>query len=279
MTGVRRFACTQCGACCNRSPEVELSEAAALADIFVFRMLFRVYTLARAFERSRSDTPEIFYQKKRLLSEHAARASSRKAIHDGKPTEVMDYLMISALALDTNLGTCTALSSGRCSIHERRPLTCRTVPLHYARAEGLAERDFDEFVGTPGYRCSTDEHAPVVIDQGLIVDAETKEARWRATAVAETDRKWKEAIVRRMKGSRDPSLPTLQDVHANAPYGAMTTSMRVGWEIASEVGLMSAQEFQALIETQRRTIERELAEGGAASEERQTLQEMAVEYR
>jgi hypothetical protein len=41
-----RFACTSCGQCCNRSPEVELSETLDLADAFVFRLMFRPYELA-----------------------------------------------------------------------------------------------------------------------------------------------------------------------------------------------------------------------------------------
>lgn len=279
MTRIRRFACTQCGACCNRSPEVELSEAAALADVFVFRLMFRLYTLPRAFERSRSDIPEIFYQKKRLLSAHTARLSSRKSVRNGKPAELVDYLMISALALDTSPGACAALSSGRCSIYEHRPLTCRTVPLHYARPEGLAERDLDEFVSTPGYHCDVGEDAPVVLDSGSIIDAATREAHSQAMSCAENDRRWKDAIVRRMKGSRDPSLPSLQEVESNAAFGAMTTSMRIGWEIAVEAGLMSGQECRTLIETQLATIERFLGKNGATRDSRQTLQEMESEYR
>ena len=41
----RHFACTQCGKCCDRAPEVELGEAAALADVFVWQLLFRLYSL------------------------------------------------------------------------------------------------------------------------------------------------------------------------------------------------------------------------------------------
>ena len=69
---VRRFACTQCGACCNRSPEVELSEAAALADLFVFRLMFRIYERPRAFAGylacGRSGSAEAFHE----FPEHGA---------------------------------------------------------------------------------------------------------------------------------------------------------------------------------------------------------------
>lgn len=278
MSSIRRFACTQCGACCNRSPELELSEAAALADVFVFRLMFRMYSLPRAFDRSRSETLQVFYQKKRLISAHAARVSPRKVKRDGKTVEQIDYLMISALALDTASGSCAALANQRCSIHDRRPLTCRTVPLHYARADGLAERDLDDFANTPGYRCDTGESAPVVLESGAIVDKPTLDARSRATAIAEQDRSWKAAIVRRIKSAGDPRLPTLKDIEANAASAAMTTSMCVAWQIAADAGIISAADCKTLVETQLATIGRELGNAPASGEDRETLREMQEEY-
>ena len=176
---VRRFACTSCGACCNRSPEVELSEAAALADVFVFRLMFRLYSLPRTFEsgRSPSESAEIFYQKKRLLAAHAARKYAVMIMRDGRRVEHVQYLMISALALDTRSGACAALSGGRCGIYDRRPLGCRAVPFHYSRADALAESDLDAFVATPGYACETGESAPVVLESGHIVDRITLQTR------------------------------------------------------------------------------------------------------
>ena len=42
---LRRFACTVCGSCCNRGPEMELGEAATLADRFILSLLFKVHSL------------------------------------------------------------------------------------------------------------------------------------------------------------------------------------------------------------------------------------------
>lgn len=279
---VSRFACTLCGACCNRSPEVELSEAAALADVFVFRLMFRLYSLPRTFEsgRSPSETAETFYQKKRLLAAHSARKYPATIMRDGRRVEHMQYLMISALALDTRSGACAALSEGRCRIYDRRPLGCRTVPFHYSRAEALAGRDLDAFVATPGYGCDTGEGAPVVLDHGRIVDRMTLQTRAQALALAKRDLPWKEAIVRRMKASAstESALPSLDEVRANAVFGAMTASMRVGWEIAAEAGLISWELLDALVAEQRATIDRELARGDRKGPEGDTLHEMRGEY-
>jgi Fe-S-cluster containining protein len=279
--GVRRFACTLCGKCCNRSPEVELSEAGALADVFVFRLMFRLYSLPRTFEsgRSPSENAEAFYQKKRLLAAHAARKYSVTIMRDGRRVEHIQYLMISALALDTRSGACAALSDGRCSIYDRRPLGCRTVPFHYSRAEALAERDLDAFVARPGYKCDTGEGAPAVIESGRIVDRMTLQTRAEARTLVRRDLPWKEAIVRRMKpsSSTESTLPTLDEVRANAAYGAMTTSMRVGWEIAAEAGLIPTDECNASIAAQAMLIEHELAAGKCPKDTHETLADMQAE--
>ncbi|HZC38311.1 MAG TPA: YkgJ family cysteine cluster protein [Sphingomicrobium sp.] len=280
--GVRRFACTACGKCCNRSPEVELSEAAALADVFVFRLMFRLYSLPRTFESSRSpyENAETFYQKKRLLAAHAARKYPQKIMQDGHRVERTQYLMISALALDTRSGACAALSDGRCGIYDRRPLGCRTVPFHYSRADALAERDLDAFVATPGYACDAGEGAPVVVESGRIVDRLTLQTREEALALARRDLPWKQAIVRRMKASlsAESPLPSLDEVKANAAFGAMTTSMRVGWEIAAEAGLISTNECKALIAAQAILIEREFVAGKCPKDAHETLADMRGEY-
>ena len=68
------FACTTCGKCCDRSPEVLLSEAADLADTFVFRLMFRLYVLPSSYSArsgrsgGASGSAASFYESKRLLT-------------------------------------------------------------------------------------------------------------------------------------------------------------------------------------------------------------------
>ena len=280
MSGSRRFSCTQCGACCNRSPEVELSEAAALADIFVFRLLFRLCSLPRFPEGGAAGGSELFYQKKRLLAAHAAAKFPRKVRRGGKVVETIQYLMISALAVDTSPGACAALKAARCSIHEKRPYGCRTVPFHYSRPEGLALTDFDKFVATGGYRCDTSEGAAPFLEDGRIVDEDVRQARVSALELAERDRVWKEAIVRQMR-LRDAAreLPTFAEMEENATFAAMTTSMRVGWQIAASSKLMTDEQKRGLVRLQLETIRRELAHFSGSASNAQSLREMAVEYR
>lgn len=284
---VRRFACTQCGKCCNRSPEVGLSEAAALADVFVFRLMFRLYSQPRHLSdylapgRDAANASPIFYETKRLLAAFAARKYPAKARLNGKAVEYTRYLMVSALALDTRPGACRALNGKQCGIYDRRPLSCRSVPFHYSRAEGRAETDLQSFVETPGHRCDAGETAPVVLEDGRIVAPEIKLARSEAFALAQRDRRWSEAIVRQMNAVRLPgrSLPNLQEIEAYAHLGVTTTSMRVAWQIAADIGLITRGECDRLIKLQFDVIGQELAERGCSQDARQTLTGMQAEYR
>jgi Fe-S-cluster containining protein len=272
-----RFACTQCGQCCGRSPEVELSEAAALAAVFVFRLMFRLYRLPWGLGGS-----EAFFQKKRLLAGYAARKRSLKTRVGGRVVEETEYLIISALTLDTGAGACGALEeAGRCGIYTRRPSACRTVPFHYTGVEAAAESELTAFMATPGYRCDAGDGAPVVLEGGRIVDPEMGQARVEALAAAERDAPWKQAIVRRMKTGQPGGLPlpTMQQVEASAARGALTTSMRAAWQVAIDMGLMEADACKALLRAQLATIERELTVGRCAVDARQTLTEMRTEYR
>jgi Fe-S-cluster containining protein len=275
-----RFACTSCGACCNRSPEVQLSEAAALSDIFVFRLMFRLYELPRApAGRQTAESAAAFHESKRLLSTFAARTSRATRRRSGAAGEHRKYLLISALTLDTRTGACAALEAGRCAIYERRPLACRTLPFHYSRPEASALRDLEAFVRTPGHACDTGAQAAVVLDRGRIVDPASLQARSDALALRGRDGDWHDSILRRVKKGFDPSLPSLAEIEANSAFGATTTSMRLAWLIAAETKLIAMERHDGLVRAQAELIDRELASGRCGPDARETLVAMRSEYR
>ena len=284
--GDRRFACTQCSACCNRSPEVLLSEAAGLSDLFVFRLMFRLYELPRtlaghlASEGPAGGSAEAFYETKRLLAAFSVGKHISKRRQNGRCFEYSTYLTISALSLDTDSGRCTALAGGRCGIYDRRPLACRTVPFHYSRPEASAPKQLSAFVESPGYACDTSVEAPLVLEAGRLVDSRSLQARQDALDLAARDRPWAQAILKRVRnGSRSYGLPSLPEIEANAAFGATTTSMRGGWRIGVEAGLVGPDAYSRLIATQAEVIDRELRTVRCAPAARQTLVDMRAEYR
>ncbi len=280
--GRRHFRCTQCGACCNRAPEAGLSEAAPLSDRFIFRLMFRLYRFPKnASDRGpNSASKKTFLEQKQQVAQFAARKNSAITKSNGKSVDCDQYLVLSALPLDTSPGRCAALHDGACGIYERRPLSCQTVPAHYSRAEALAERDFDAFTGRPSYQCDTSPSAEILLEDGRIVNRDIVEARARAVALALSEQAWNSAILRRMTPNSDEqaSLPSFKEIEANASRGAMTTSMRVAWQIARDSSLLDTTDYLKTLLDQLRLIEKEIAVARASRDDLRTLAQMRAEY-
>ena len=231
-----------------------MSEAAGLADVFQFHLMFRLYRLPDKLsdylatgERGPNAAAD-YFGRKRMLSTFAARKYPMKLTRDGKAVAYTRYLMLSAIAEDIGSGACSALRGSLCGIRERRPLSCRSAPLHYSRPEVTAERDLAAFAATPGFRCDTSEKAPVVLRDGRVVDEEMAAARTAAVEIARRDRRWSAAIVDRL----GKELPSLDEIEANTSVAATTVPMTVAWTIARDAGLISRAECDRLAALQRR---------------------------
>jgi Fe-S-cluster containining protein len=222
-----------------------------------------------------------FLEQRRHIEQFAARKTSAKIKSKGKSVDCDQYLVISAIPLDIPPRSCAALRDGRCGIYERRPLSCRTVPAHYSRAEALAERDFDEFTQRPGYRCDTDLGSEIILDDGRIVKRDIVDARSRAIDLAISGQAWNAAILERMTSSAEEqaSLPSLKEIQDNASHGAMTTSMRVAWQIARDSDLLDTTGYLKALHNQLRLIEREIVIARASRADLEILTQMQVEYK
>lgn len=270
VTGLeRRFACTQCGACCNRAPELELGECAAYAGTFVLRLMMRIYSLPRSVADHVSELPREqalaeYFESKRLLGAFSAASWPAKVRRGDRVVEYVQYLSLSVLPLDLGLGTCSALSGPDCTIYEARPLSCRSVPLHYSRPAAAAARDLDAFTATPGFHCATGADAALVISDGEIVDAPMHVARSDALAQATRDTKLKAALVKAMKAGQH-GLPSPREVEAQAAQGALTASMQGAWKAAEAAGLSEPGAARDLIAAQDSLIARELGRPGLAA--------------
>lgn len=283
MTGLdRHFACTQCGACCNRAPELELGEAEHYADTFVLQLLMRIYSLPRVLVDYQTDLPHElasaeYYETKRLLSQFAATSWPIKARREGQTIDYVQYLSLSVLPLDLGAGTCPALNGARCSIYERRPLSCRSVPLHYSRPEAAAARALDAFTDTPGFLCATDTKAALIIANGKIVDRAIVDARAAATAQVTGDGAWKMALVKAMKAGPF-GLPSPRTVEANAAQGALTASMQGAWRVAEAAGKIKPGATNRLLTAQVKLIEQELERPGLNAQSGTCLADLHLEY-
>jgi len=268
QSGARRFACTSCGRCCNRGPEMELSEATALAGTFVTSLLFRVHSLPAS---DRSGWAKQWWDKsgsripiRPALEEarrHLGHFASRKRADKLRDRQL--FLDISAIVDDDGEGRCPALIGNLCGIYETRPITCRTVPMHYSRAPSTLQNGLDQFTSTSGYECDTGPAAPIILDGNRVVDDAIGTSRDQAIATAKADRTWKDRIVAFIDdGDRAArvGLPSFEAIlaHSDSGYATMLP-MIVAWRVAAIEGIISPEQFEEVCRQQAALIKGRIA--------------------
>jgi Fe-S-cluster containining protein len=188
---------------------------------------------------------------------------------------------MSAMTIDRKDGRCPALIDKRCGIYELRPLSCRTVPLHFSKSLSLLAPTLDNFVRIPGYMCDTSTNAPVILDGGRILDPSIQQARDDALKLAEADRNWKKAILSLMddaNAAQAAGLPSYEQVlrNSDAGYGG-SVSMLVAWRVARNVGIIPPRLFEEICDKQAALL-RSAIERGAKLDLAARLVQMLSEY-
>jgi len=247
---------------------MELSEATALAGRFILSVIFKVHSLpisersagAAAWWRnqgSRIPLRPALEEERRHLSLFASRRRSERR------GDRQIFLTISAIADDDGRGRCPALDGNRCSIYDVRPLTCRTVPMHYSRPPSVLRDYLDRFASTPEYGCDVTQTAPTVLDGNRIVDPTIRHLRDEAIRIAREERAWKDRMLLLMddaEQARAAQLPTYDAVLTQSDNGYATLlPMAVAWRVARKQGLISAEMFEDLCRKQASLIKAEMA--------------------
>lgn len=146
MAGERHFACTACGKCCHGLLPLTLADADAHADRFPLGVM---WTPVRPNQRS---------------FELTARLGAKVRLRDRRTIAVR----ITAVAYMPQALPCPALGAdGLCSIHERKPARCRTMPFfpYVEEAEQAAH-----LVPRKGWDCDVSQAAPILFRDRNIVD-------------------------------------------------------------------------------------------------------------
>lgn len=257
------FACTECGKCCAEAPEMSLIEAIDLGDVFVPALSYKLTRLPK-------DDNEAGFASIRVHSdfegmsarEFVACVRESLAVVAGTPLTGEQgwdsFVALTARAWHYPRVGCPALVGKRCSVHERRPATCRTVPVRYDVPDSLLVRAFHATV-TRGkaapdpYECDTSSAAPVFIEGGKLKDeAYAKDrARGQEAAMAEKDLA--------AKVLTSPYLPPLQEVVDRLrKAGPFSTSFHAVVMHAHELGKLDKAKTLTFARAQRKLLAREV---------------------
>jgi Fe-S-cluster containining protein len=248
---------------------MELGEATRLADRFVTSLLFRVHSLPTSERSSWAGTWWGARQSRIPLrpaldeaQRHLGAFTSRRRVDKARDRQIL--LEISAIVDDGGAGRCPALQGNLCGIYDRRPLSCRTVPMHYSRAPSTLQAYLDRFTATPGYACDTGPSAPVIVDGNKVADPRIAEHRNEAVALAKADRGWKQAMVALMEDEPRASaagLPSHEAVLRASDDGYATMlPMIVAWRVARRAGLLTEDQFKWICTQQAGLIRARLAQ-------------------
>lgn len=266
MPNERHFACTMCGKCCNRSPEVELAETLDLSSDFVFWLCFSVSELPLSIKDWQREFGKrvptqrdlaIFNARRRSLEQRSAiRFTSRSDVrHENK--RVRKYIRISALAFDLEPGRCDKLINRECSLYNRRPHTCKTVPMSYHLPELELEHELDKFTGMEGFECDTSTSAEAVLQDSRIVSNRFALDRAAAQAKALKDESWHNEIAKRIAQRSDQTgeLPSLDEIKESSPWKVLLVPIDVAWQVGREIGIIDEICYRHALESQTSLIE------------------------
>lgn len=274
------FACTACGKCCTESPEMTVLEAVRLGDVFVPALVYRLTSLPKddneAAFASLSPHRHFRGMDGRELVARLRESSAVKSAGAVVSEAGWDH-HVSITARPWTYATlwCTALDAEhrRCTIHERRPHTCRTVPIRYDVPAGLLVRAFRGVLGDgQGFECDVSDAAPVLLRDGECVDPEYAAARKEGfdAAVAEKE------LCGRLLTS--PILPPFKDVYAALRRGQLlSVSFHGAVATAHDMGLLDNAAVRTFAAAQIARLEREIA--SALARRKKEDREVTQRYR
>jgi Fe-S-cluster containining protein len=259
-----RFACTACGKCCTEPPEMTVLEAAKLGDVFVPALVYRLTSLPRDDNEAAfaSLAPHEHFKDmdgrelvRRLRESTAVRAAGAVVTEAGWD----HHVSITARPWTYEPRGCPALRAKECSIHTRRPHTCRTVPIRYDVPAGLLVRAFRGVVdvgraSSDPFECDVSENAPVLLRDGAVVDADYAKAREVGEAAALAEKTLAEKVL------AYPLLPPLREIYPQLRRAkVISISFHGALAAAHDLRMIDDATLETFLTAQLALIDREIS--------------------
>ena len=259
-------------------------EATRFGDVFVPALVYRLTSLPKddneAAYASLSPHRHFKGMEGRALVERLRESSAVKSAGAVVTDAGWDHhISLTARAWTYETPFCPALAADhkQCTIHERRPHTCRTVPIRYDVPAGLLVRAFRGVVdegraSKDPFECDVSDGAPVLLRDGDVVDAEYAKARAAGldAAVAE-----KELCARILSS---PLLPPLRDVFAMLRRGQLlSVSFHGALLAARDLNLLDDPAVRTFAAAQATLLEREIE--GALARRNKTERDITNRFR
>jgi Putative zinc- or iron-chelating domain len=259
-------------------------EATRLGDVFVPSIVYRLTSLPKDDNEAAfaSLSPHRHFKDMdgrelvtRLRESSAVRSAGGVVNEPGWE----HHISVTARAWTYTEGWCPALDADnkRCTIHTRRPSTCRTVPIRYDVPEGLLVRAFRGVVdegraSKSAFECDVSDAAPVLLRDGTCVDPEYEGARKAGIDAAVSEK----GLAGRILSS--PLLPPVREIYSLLRRGQLVSVSFHGALIAAhELRLVDDAQARAFSAAQVVLLEREIE--SALSRKLKSDRDMTTRYR
>ncbi len=259
-----RFSCTACGKCCTEPPEMTVLEAVRLGDIFVPSLVYRITSLPRDDNEAAlaslkphqhfagMDAKELVAR----LRESSAVRSAGAVVHEAGWDH---HVSITARPWTYAVASCPALHEKKCTIHDRRPHTCATVPIRYDVPAGLLVRAFRGLVdaglaATDKWECDVSANAPALLRDGEVVDAGYTTARKAGDDAAVAERELAARVL------QYPLMPKLDQIYPHLRQNKLVSISFHGAVMAAhDIKLLDDAAVKTFCSAQLALIDREIA--------------------
>lgn len=149
------FECTQCGKCCSDGPQMTFQEAFLLRDVFPIRLFISVSSAAPTDKEGMEHLN--FMQKMGSLQ-----------IKEGLEKKMM---YVSPATYQYQNGRCIALAdNGGCSVYDKRPSICKSVPMVTFVPDNQMHTRLDSFGAK--YGCLSKKEGASISVEGLNTNRE-----------------------------------------------------------------------------------------------------------
>ena len=232
-------------------------EAVRLGDVFVPSLVYRLTSVPRddneAALASLAPHPHFRGMDARefvakLRASTAVRAAGAVVSEQGWD----HHLSITARPWTYDPG-CPALVGKECSIHTRRPHTCRTVPIRYDVPEGLLVRAFRGTISET-WECDLSDAAPVLLRDETVASTEYEGARAAGIAAAMAERELAAAVL------QHPLLPPIDGVYPELRKNKLVSvSFHGALAAAHDLGLVDDAAVKTFCSAQLALLDREIA--------------------
>lgn len=152
------FSCTQCGKCCQKSPNMHFYDALDLSDEFIFQTSHHAIL---SYDKQPLDDALIEHYK---VLGHTIIAPEFEA----KLFYFIDFLPVSY----PSYNNCSKLVNNQCSIYGKRPSSCKLAPFNTHFDDTQQWRTLEYFrknTENENWQCRFDEQSPIVFKDKQIV--------------------------------------------------------------------------------------------------------------